>query len=353
VRHDQPAVSTLTLLTLVAVVAAVIFAITGGIHDTANIAASGIASGALRPRHAVVIVAVFGFCGPFVLGVAVADTIGSVVAISDLAPVTALVVVICGLGGAVAWNVVTGRLGTPSSSSLALVGGLVGATIVAAGPSHVVWGVAALADGQLIGVMKAVTALVVSPLVGFAVAFIVSRAARRVLAGATPTANRVLRRGEVVACAALAFAHGANEAQKTMGVIALALLLRGGYTDLVVPPWVVLVSAACVSFGALTGGWRVVRTLGFKIYRVRPLSALDSQLTSAVVIAGASLLGGPVSTTQVVTASVVGVGASERPRAVNWQATREIAVTWIVTLPCAGVAGAALFLVVEAARRMP
>ena len=327
-------------LAIAVVVVVLLFDYTNGFHDAANIIASVIASRAMTPVQAVALVAVFEFLGPLLGGTAVANTIGSFVKLDSLPPVQALLVVLCGLLGAIVWNLFTWWRGIPSSSSHALVGGLAGAVIVSAGAGHVVWGFEALAQGHVTGVMKVLLALVLSPLVGFWVGYGLHRLTLVLLRRARPRFNRSLRRAQVVTAAGLAFSHGANDAQKSMGILTLVLLMGGFIDRFAVPLWVMLACAVAMTLGILSGGWRIVRTLGFAIYKVRPLHALNSQLTSASVILGASLLGAPVSTTHVVATSIMGIGASERPRAVRWAKAGEIATTWVVTIP-----GAALFSV--------
>lgn len=327
-------------LAIAVVVIVLLFDYTNGFHDAANIIASVIASRAMTPVQAVALVAVFEFLGPLLGGTAVANTIGSFVKLDSLPPVQALLVVLCGLLGAIVWNLFTWWRGIPSSSSHALVGGLAGAVVVSAGAGHVVWGFEALAQGHVTGVMKVLLALVLSPLVGFWVGYGLHRLTLVLLRRARPRFNRSLRRAQVVTAAGLAFSHGANDAQKSMGILTLVLLMGGFIDRFAVPLWVMLACAVAMTLGILSGGWRIVRTLGFAIYKVRPLHALNSQLTSATVILSASLLGAPVSTTHVVATSIMGIGASERPRAVRWAKAGEIATTWVVTIP-----GAALFSV--------
>ena len=328
-------------LAIAVVVIVLLFDYTNGFHDAANIIASVIASRAMTPVQAVALVAVFEFLGPLLGGTAVANTIGSFVKLDSLPPVQAPLVVLCGLLGAIVWNLFTWWRGIPSSSSHALVGGLAGAVIVSAGAGHVVWGFEALAQGHVTGVMKVLLALVLSPLVGFWVGYGLHRLTLVLLRRARPRFNRSLRRAQVVTAAGLAFSHGANDAQKSMGILTLVLLMGGFIDRFAVPLWVMLACAVAMTLGILSGGWRIVRTLGFAIYKVRPLHALNSQLTSATVILSASLLGAPVSTTHVVATSIMGIGASERPKAVRWAKAGEIATTWVVTIP-----GAALFSVV-------
>lgn len=330
-------------LAAAAVFLVLFFDYTNGFHDAGNIIATVVASRAMTPVQAVVLVAGFEFLGPLLAGTAVADTIGGFVSLGDLSADLSLTLLLCGLGGAIGWNLVTWWWGIPSSSSHALVGGVVGVVVVAAGPDRVVWGFQELALGHLKGVAKILLALLVSPLLGFGVAFIVHRTARFLLRGARPSANRYLRLCQYLTAAALAFSHGANDAQKSMGMLTLVLLLGGFIETFRVPFWVVLTCSGVLSLGILSGGWRIVRTLGFAIYRVRPLHALDSQLSSAAVILSASLTGGPVSTTHVVASSIMGIGASERVKAVRWNRAREIVLAWMITLPSSAILAVALF----------
>jgi PiT family inorganic phosphate transporter len=317
--------------TVVALV--LIWAVSAGVHDAGTMTASGIASRALPPRAALAIVAIFGFAGPLLVGTAVATTVASTVDLSGLSSDEALRTIAAALGAAIAWNVLTWRLGIPASSTHGLVGGLAGATIAAAGAGDVNWGVGALADGGLEGVAKVVVSLLLSPLIGLVLGALVLRAAAWALRGAGIGWNRRLRLLQWPTVAGLSFAHGANEAQKSMGVIALALLVERGSGGLEVPAWAVVLSAATIPLGALLGGYRIVRTLGYRIYRLRPIHAAGAQGTAAAVIAATSAWGGPVSTSQVTSSAIIGVGAAERPRAVRWQTGKEILLAWLLTIP--------------------
>ncbi len=328
---------TLFLLALATVVIVLVFDYTNGFHDAANIVATVIASRAMTPAQAVVIVGVFEFLGPLLGGTAVANTIGKFVVLDGIAPVLSLSILLCGLIGAIVWNLGTWYFGIPSSSSHALVGGLIGAVVVSVGSDHVVWGFGELADGHVTGIVKVLAALILSPLIGFWFGFLVHRLLTAVLVAANPAANSRLRAIQYITAAGLAFSHGANDAQKSMGILTLVLLLGGFIPSFEVPFWVMVACATAITLGILSGGWRIVRTLGFAIYRVRPIHALGSQLTSALVILGASAGGAPVSTTHVVATSIMGIGASERPRAVRWSKAGDIAMTWIITIPGAAL----------------
>jgi len=345
---------TFILLVVAAAVAAVIvFDFTNGFHDASNMIATLVASRAMTPAQSIILVGVFTFLGPLVGGTAVADTIGGFVDLGGLQSLDAIGIVACGIAGAIGWNLLTWRLAIPSSSTHALVGGVVGAVLAGAGGADVLWGSDALfSTGKLVGVSKMIITLFTSPLLGFAVGYVLHRSMRFLLRAARPQVDRALRRGQWLTAAALAFAHGTNDAQKGMGIITLLLVLGGALEQFRVPVWVVAVSALSITIGTLLGGWRIVRTVGFSIYRLRPLHGLDAQLTSAAVIVGASFIGGPVSTTHVVSTAIMGIGASERPRAVHWVVARQIAITWLLTLPGAAAAGAGAYALLAAARAL-
>jgi len=337
----------LTALVIVSVAVVLLFDYTNGFHDASNIIATPIASRALTPIQAVTIVATFEFLGPILGGTAVANTIGKFVNLDDVAAVLSVTVILCGLSGAIFWNLLTWWFGIPSSSSHALVGGLTGAVLVAVGADHVIWGFTQLLDGHLTGVTKVLLALILSPIIGFWVGFVIHRLVFFLMRGAKPGVNRFFKRIQILSCAGLAFSHGANDAQKSMGIITLVLLSGGFLEEFEVPFWVILSCALAITLGILSGGWRIVRTVGFGIFKVRPIHAFDAQLTSAAVIFGASMIGAPVSTTHVVSSSLMGIGAAERPKAVRWAKAKEIVSTWIITIPGAGMVSVLTYLLVD------
>ncbi|WP_286239543.1 inorganic phosphate transporter [Neptuniibacter halophilus] len=318
---------------ILATVMVVLFDFTNGFHDASNMVASVIASRAMTPLQSVLLVGTFTFLGPVLGGTAVANTIGKFVTLEPLPPELSLTVVICGLFAATAWNFLTWWRGLPSSSSHALVGGLAGVVVISVGPDYVVWGFSELAEGRLTGVTKVILALFLSPIAGFWFGFMMQRISLFLLRSASPKINRELRGAQWFSTAGLAFAHGANDAQKSMGILTLCLFLSGAIPEFRVPLWVMLICASAITLGTVMGGWKIVRTLAFAIYKIRPLHAVNSQLTSGGVVFMASLLGAPVSTTHIVSSSIMGIGAAERPRAVRWAKAREIAVTWLLTIP--------------------
>lgn len=317
-----------------AIAVAVAFDFTNGFHDSSNSIAALVATRAGRPGPAVVMVGVLNLAGPLLAGTAVAATIGGVVTVG---PDEMVAVVGAGLTAALAWNLLTWWRGLPSSSSHALVGGLVGAALLDAGPDAVNWGGF---DGiRPVGVIGVLVTLAVSPVFGFAIAYLGIRLARHGLRRARRGITPGVRRGEWVSSGALAFSHGANDAQKTMGVITALLLAEGRLDSFVVPVWVRLIAALSLTLGTLSGGWRIVRTLGRGIYRINSLDGLVSQGGSAAVILGAAAVGGPISTTHVVASSIVGVGAGNRAHHVRWPVATEIVQGWLLTLPASAVLG--------------
>lgn len=325
--------SALTLLLLVIFVA-LAFDILNGFHDSANVVATIIASQAMSARGALALAALANLAGPFLLGTAVAETIGAQVV--EPRSIT-IAVVLAALLAASLWDLATWYFGIPVSSSHALIGGIVGAAAIGSGTdailSHGLW--------------KVALALLLSPLLGFAVALAVMQATRWLLRNASPRANISLSRAQVLTASALALSHGANDAQKTMGMIALALLTLGFTPAFVVPWWVVALSASAIALGTAFGGWRIINTLGARFYRIRPIHGFTSQFASAAVILGASLSGGPVSTTQVVSLAILGAGAAERKSKVRWAVLGELAFAWLLTVPATALLALPIHYLVE------
>ncbi|MEN8711847.1 MAG: inorganic phosphate transporter, partial [Arenicellales bacterium] len=249
---------TIFILAVTTVIVVVIFDYTNGFHDASNIIATVIASRAMTPIQAVIIVATFEFLGPLLGGTAVADTIGKFIQIGDLDTLPSMAIILCGIFGAIAWNLVTWWFGIPSSSSHALVGGLTGVVVVSAGVDHVVWGFHELGQGHVTGVTKVLLALICSPIVGFWAGFAIHRTMSFLLRAAKPAVNKYLRQVQFFTAAGLAFSHGANDAQKSMGIITLVLLLGGFISEFEVPFWVILTCATAITLGIMSGGWRIV-----------------------------------------------------------------------------------------------
>lgn len=321
-------------LLLILIAVALVFDFLNGFHDSANVVATIIASRAMSARGALILAALANLAGPFLLGVAVAETVGAEVVQVDA---VSIAVVLAALLAASSWDLVTWYFGIPVSSSHALIGGIVGAAAAGSGFAAI----------QAHGLWKIAAALLVSPLLGFVMALAIMQTTLWLLRNATPRANASLSRAQVLTGAALALSHGANDAQKTMGVIALGLLTLGFIPTFYVPWWVVGLSASAIALGTAVGGWRIIRTLGARFYRIRPIHGFTAQLASAMVILGASVAGGPVSTTQVVSLSIVGAGAAERKSKVRWAALNDIVVAWVLTLPATALLAAPLYYLIE------
>jgi PiT family inorganic phosphate transporter len=315
---------------ILVIILAVIFDFLNGIHDSSNIVATMIASRAFRPQSALALTAVANFMGPFLFGIAVATTIGDEVAQS-----TALnldVIVAC-LVGAIVWNILTWFLGIPSSSSHALIGGMIGAVVMGAGFDAI----------KLHGLEKVLIALIASPLIGFAVGFLITRLIYFLARNSTPDVNLFFKNGQFVTALGMAFSHGTNDAQKTMGIITLSLVIGGYLTEFRVPFWVIGISAGAIALGTALGGWRLIRTLGGKFYKIRPVHSFSTQLSSGIVILTASALGLPVSTSQVVSSAIIGVGSSERFGKVRWSVAQEIVTAWFITIPASALVSACIY----------
>ena len=323
----------MTPLIIVVIVLALVFDFLNGIHDSSNVVATMISSRAISPRFALGMTALANFVGPFVFGVAVANTIGHEIVAAETISTQVLV---AALVSAIFWNLLTWYLGFPSSSSHALIGGFVGSVVMAAGWSAI----------QLHGLEKILIALFSSPIIGYLIGYIVLRAVMLLSWNATPHVNSLFKRSQVLTALALALSHGTNDAQKTMGIITLALV-TGGYLDtFAVPFWVILICASMIALGTAVGGWKLIKTLGGKFYKIRPVDGFASQLASAAVIIGASILGGPVSTTQVVSSAIMGVGAADRVNKVRWGVAGEIATAWFLTIPATALVAAGIYWII-------
>jgi PiT family inorganic phosphate transporter len=312
------------------------FAFTNGFHDAANSIATLVATRGARPGQAITLAAVFNMLGALLVGSAVADTIAGIVTV----PASQAVAVIgSGVLAATLWNVLTWWRGLPSSSAHALVGGLVGAALAEAGSGAVRLG--GLEGLKPVGVLGVLIALAVSPLLGLGFGFVFVRLDRRLLRRATRRVRSPIRGAEWVMSAALSFGHGSNDAQKAMGVVAALLVASGHLSSLSVPLWVTVCCGAALTLGTAMGGWRIIRTIGRRIVRLASIDGFASQSASTAVILPASYLGAPVSTTQVVASSVVGVGGGRRRWShVRWSVVRSIAYAWLLTLPASALLGA-------------
>jgi PiT family inorganic phosphate transporter len=319
------------VLLVIVVLVALGFDFTNGFHDTANAVATSVSTRALSPRVAVAVAAVANLAGAFVT-TAVAKTVGKGIIDTNLANEKT---VLAALIGAIAWNLVTWWLGLPSSSSHALIGGLVGAAIAQSGLAGVQW------HGLVHSV--AIPALA-APTIAFAGAFVLLLLIYWVFSWLTPSAaNRSFRLGQLASGTWVAFTHGANDAQKTMGVIALALFEAGHISHFYIPTWVIVTAGLAIAAGTYVGGWRIMRTIGQRVIKIEPASGFAAQLTGGLTIYSATKLGYPLSTTHVISGSVMGAGATKRLSAVRWGVAGNIVTAWLLTIPAAAIVAAALY----------
>ncbi len=322
---------------------ALFFDYSNGFHDAANVVATIIATGAMSPRSALGLAAMAHFVGPFLLGTAVAQTIGKgIIDISAFNPNqtgVSVSLVIAALAGAITWNLITWAWGLPSSSSHALVGGMIGAVLIAYGPDKILWK----------GLFYVISFLIFTPLIGLIFGTLVLRITFRLSQQATPRISHFFNKIQILSSIGLSLSHGANDAQKSMGIITMSLVILGIFKDFHVPSWVIASCAAAIALGTASGGWRIIKTLGSKIYRLRSVHAFCAQTSSAIVILVAALLGGPVSTTHVVASSIMGVGAGQRVSAVRWGVAKNIILAWLITIPASAVMAGLVFYTIQIA----
>jgi PiT family inorganic phosphate transporter len=326
------------LLLVIVVVAALAFDFTNGFHDTANVVASAISTRALAPRTAIALASALNFVGAFI-SLKVAATVAT--GIIDAGRVTETIA-FAGLVGAISWNLLTWMYGLPSSSSHALIGGVIGAMLAAVG------GAGVKGDGVI---TKVVVPALIAPVTAFLIAAILIIIVYRLFGRRNPgPVTRGFRLGQIVTSSVLAIAHGTNDAQKTMGVITLALVAHGSLSPdhVHVPTWVVICSASAISLGTYAGGWRIIRTVGSRIIKMDSAQGFVAQGTGAIVILVSSHLGYPLSSTHVISGGVIGAGAGKRVSAVRWGVAGSIAAAWVITLPIAGLFGAAAYAVADA-----
>ncbi len=319
---------------LVLLIAALALDFINGVHDSSNIVATVISSHAIRPRTALTIAAIANFCGPFIFGVAVANTVGA-----DLLDASVLneMAIISALIAAILWNLFTWHLGIPSSSSHAMLGGLLGSAVLAAGLEVV----------KMHGFIVIILSLLISPIVGMLAGYFVMKFTLWAASSASPKINNFFRGAQLFTLIGLGLSHGSNDAQKSMGVITLGMVTCGLLDSFIVPYWVIAACAGMIGLGTMFGGWRLIRTLGGKIYRIRPIHAFCSQAAGAGIILGSALLGGPVSTTQVMSSSIIGVGAADRVNKVRWHILKEMAYAWLFTIPTTALLAALIYLALQ------
>jgi PiT family inorganic phosphate transporter len=328
-------------LAAIVILLALFFAYSNGFHDAANVVSTIIMTRAISSRKALLMAAACEFIAPLFLGSAVAKTIGEgIITLPAHDPMSihiSAAFLIAALVGAILWNLITWFFGFPSSSSHALIGGMVGAVLIAYGPDKILWG----------GLLYVVASLVISPLLGLVFGMLFLKITLRLFRNATPKVNYFFNRMQIPSSIALALSHGSNDVQKSIGLIALSLVILGFSTSFHTPFWVIASCGAATALGTATGGWRIMKTIGSKIYRLRSVHAFCAQTSSAAVILGAALVGGPVSTTHVVSSSIMGVGAGQRISAVRWGVAKNIILAWFVTIPASAVMAGLSFRLIQ------
>ncbi len=324
-----------TLMLIAVVVLAVIFDYINGFHDTANAIATSVATRALDPRAAIAMATAFNFIGAFA-GTAVAKTIGAGLVDENT---TTSGVIAAALIGAIIWNLITWYLGLPSSSSHGLIGGLLGSTLVAAGTGA--FKVQGIID-------KVLFPMISSPLIGFVVALVLVVALFWLFRNAPRRPmTTIFRRLQIVSAGFMAFSHGSNDAQKTMGIITLALFAGGVLPTNDVPVWVIIIAASAISLGTAVGGWRIMHTMGHRVVKLEPVHGFAAETTAATVLLTTAHFGMPVSTTHVIAAAIMGVGTAHGVRGVRWGVARAILLAWVITIPAAGFMAAVVWLLLR------
>jgi inorganic phosphate transporter, PiT family len=334
-------------LAILTILLAFAFTFTNGFQDASSIAATFIASRSATPKIGIILVSTMSFFGALGGGSAVAFTLTGLVTLSSTGQ--ELTVLFVALITATAWNILTWKYGMPSSSTHSLIGGLIGGGIAAAGTGSVFWGVSELVgpSHELSGLTKIIFFFVISVIIGFAGSYLMHKTSAILLRNARRTANRKIIGLNWCAAAVMAFSNGANDSQKQMGMIAMVLLAAGLSATAEVPFWARFACAVLLALGTISGGWRIMNTLGRRIFRIEPIHSFDSQVFSASSIALSTLAGAPVSSTQVITMSVLGVGAAENPKKVKWEVGRHIITAMVVTIPVTMLIAGVLYLIIS------
>jgi inorganic phosphate transporter, PiT family len=306
------------------------FTFINGFHDGCNVVATIISSRSISPKKALIIAAIAEFIFPLILGTAVAATIGKGIIKSEYLQVRgishAYLFILCSIAGAIVWNIITWRLALPSSSSHALIGGLIGSGICIFGVDSVEW------NNILI---KVVLMLFLTPTLGLIAGFIMMIFTKYLLRHSKPSINKLIKGSQTISMILLAASHSTNDSQKSMGIVTLILMISGVQQEFFVPFWVKIISSALISLGLYLGGWKIVKTVGRDIFKLKPVHSLVSQVSAASIIFISGLLGSPVSTSQIVSSSIMGVGSAEKYKAVRWQVAKRIFMSWFTTIPAA------------------
>ncbi|WP_409291629.1 anion permease [Peribacillus sp. SCS-37] len=327
---------TLLILTILIVVGALAFDFINGFHDTANAIATAVSTKALKPRHAIILAATMNFVGAMTF-TGVAKTITKDI-VDPFTLHNGSVVILAALIAAIAWNLITWYYGIPSSSSHAIIGSIAGAAIASAGFDSIKWG----------GFGKIAQALIISPILAFVIGFIVYSIFKVVFKGANlPKTNQRFRYIQIATAALQSYTHGTNDAQKAMGIITMALIANHYVTSTDIPLWVQISCALAMGLGTSVGGWKIIKTVGGQIMKIRPVNGVAADLTSAAIIFGATYVHLPVSTTHVIASSILGVGSSHRVKGVKWGTAKRMIITWFITLPISATLAGLIYLLLD------
>jgi PiT family inorganic phosphate transporter len=309
-----------------------VFTFVNGFHDGCNVVATIIASRSMEPKRALFWASICEFLGTIALGTAVATTIGKGIIdpkVIEHGSLVSLFLIFSSVFSALAWNIITWILAVPSSSSHALIGGLVGGGIGAYGIHIINWNIL---------FFKVILIMFITPIVGMVVGYLLTKISFKILADCHPKINNIIKRIQFISMCFLGASHGTNDAQKSMGLIVLVLASYGLLDHFYIPQWIVISCGIAISLGVLSGGWKLIKTIGFRIFNLEPIHSLNSQLAAGSVIYLSGLFGSPVSTSQIMSSSIMGVGAAHRFKQVRWQVAKEIFVAWFITIPVVGMA---------------
>lgn len=326
----------LLVLTVLIVIGALAFDFINGFHDTANAIATAVSTKALKPRNAIIMAAIMNFIGAMTF-TGVAQTITKDI-VNPFTLENGSLVILAALISAVAWNLITWYFGIPSSSSHAIIGSIAGAAVASSGFSAI----------KLGGFTKIIEALILSPILAFTLGFIIYSIFKVVFKDKDLSkTNKHCRRLQIITAALQSYTHGTNDAQKTMGIITMALIANGYLEQTDIPLWVQVACATAMGLGTSVGGWKIIKTVGGKIMKIRPINGVAADLTGASIIFGATAIGLPVSTTHVISSSILGVGSAHRLKGVKWETAQRMVITWIITLPISAIIAACIYYILQ------
>jgi len=316
------------------------FSFTNGMKDGCNVMATAIASQSISRKHSLIIVTISEFIGPFIFGIPVAITVAKGIININILPhnMDSMLLILSGIAGAILWNFLTWLFSLPTSSSFALVGGLIGPVIFKYGKNAVPW---------FIFLVKVIGAMFLSPILGILFGYLLYKLFTYLLKDSTTRVNKYLKKLQVLTLIALGLSHGTNDSQKAMGIIALLLVLAGILPSITIPLWVMAVSAFVLALGITMGGTKIIKTVGYSIFKIRPTHSFTSQVSAFSILLACNLLGAPVSTTQIISSSVIGVGSAYRPKSVKWKVIYNIFLSWLLTIPLAGIVAALVYIVLR------